>query len=269
MVKEDNPLINADLSRKAINRAVSSQVFQSPLTLFSLIGGVLGLCTGFLFSSSVFIYVGVGLLAFGLFGKLFNYFFRRGALESSYIREIQEKQEEYLSKLPERLSVAFTEHGHENGLKQLNELEKSFIDFDNLLDRKFSSKGLTLGRFHASANQVRMSALAKLEIISDLLKSIESIPEDLASDDQEISEAKKARINHRSDALKDIEQYHHDIENCLTSISEISVEVARIGTNSDSDILFETQLESLDRLAKRASQFKKERWKLWKLTKQK
>jgi DNA repair ATPase RecN len=153
-------------------------------------------------------------------------------------------------------------YGWTKGLNQLDELEKSFGDFQVLLKRRFSQKGLAYGRALGDVEQVKEGALKSLELVIDRLRAIESIPDNLAEDlsqyedDSESFKFIKERIGHRKKTLQDIKESHIKVEKALTSISELSIEIANIG--SDEQDKFDMYLVELRKLASQTSQFGRE-----------
>jgi uncharacterized coiled-coil DUF342 family protein len=253
-----------DVSTSAVKKAVRSEALQSPTTLYTTVLGVVGLSGGLVMTSPMLAIIGGGFLIFGLGKGIVDQTFLQSVYEKKYLRDVREKQRKYLDELPGRLSKMFEESGESQGLKQLTELEASFEDFNVLLEKKFSAKGLTLGRFQTVSQQVRGVALEKLLMIVDLSKAIESIPAGLVRELEKLDKNDKSRneiqerVNQRNEVLETISTLHRDVESCLTRISDISIQLAKVGQDEELNYKFEGLIDVLRNLSTQTKSLKKE-----------
>jgi hypothetical protein len=259
--KGSGDLVAVDYSKEAVAKAVLRAAVENPLVTWPAALGVVG-TTAVLAGLAPWWVALLLLVGPGIFGA--KYFLRYDAEAESYLKAMRDLQRRVVAEMPARLRASLKEAGCDRGLQQLDELENSFADFQQLLQRKFSARGLTLGRFLGSAEQVRAGALYKLQMVLDQMKAVESIPADLeeklklqAQNDQ-AAHLIQERINHRREALRAIEQLHTDVEACLTRLSEISIRIANVGMGEDEDVKFEAYLGELQALAAQASTFHKE-----------
>jgi hypothetical protein len=259
--KDGADLAPLDFSREAVARAVLKAAAENPLVTWPAAIGVIGttaVLTGLApWWVALLLLVGPGVLGA-------KYFLRYDAEAESYLKAMRDLQRQVVAELPARLGASLKEAGSERGLQQLDELEKSFADFQQLLQRKFSARGMTLGRFLGTAEQVRAGALYKLQMVLDQMKAVESIPDDLEAklkrqgQNDESARLIQERINHRKEALEAIDHLHTDVEASLTRLSEISVRIANVGMGQDEEVKFESYLGELQALASQASVFHKE-----------
>ncbi len=259
--KGGTDLVALDFSKQAVAKAVLKAAAENPLVTWPAAIGVIG-TTAALTGLAPWWVALLLLVGPGVFGA--KYFLRYDAEAESYLKAMRDLQRRVVGEMPARLRAALKEAGSERGLQQLDELENSFADFQQLLQRKFSTRGMTLGRFLGSAEQVRAGALYKLEMVLDQMKAVESIPDDLEAklkrqpQNDEAARLIQERINHRKQALAAIEQLHTDVEASLTRLSEISVRIANVGMGEDEEVKFEAYLGELQALASQASTFHKE-----------
>jgi hypothetical protein len=253
----------ASFSKEAIEKAVLKTALEEPITLYSSVLGTLGLMGGFVFTSPGVALTGGGVLLLGVAGKIINFFFRHDALEGNYLSNLRRKQQLYIAELPNRLKESLQEYDSEKGIRQIEELENSFDDFQEIIKGKFSTSGMTLERYLGIVEQLRIQALEKFEIIISLYKSVESI--DVKTLERELKQSRnretdaiKQRLGHYERAQEEIDRLHDDIEQSLTAISELSLQIAQVGNDEDSETKFETTLETLRSIVQGAAQMKKE-----------
>ena len=250
-----------DFSKQAVAKGVLRAAIENPLVTWPAAAGVVG-TTAAVAGLAPWWLALLLLVGPGVFGA--KYFLRYDAEAEKYLRAMRDLQRQVVAEMPTRLRAALKEAGSERGLKQLDELEKSFADFQQLLQRKFSTRGMTLGRFLGTAEQVRTGALYKLQIVLDQMKAVESIPGDLEAQLKRPGQSAEAirliqeRIDNRQHALAAIDRLHTDVEACLTRLSEISVQIAGVGMGEDEEVKFEGYLGELQALASQAPQFHKE-----------
>ena len=258
------PAPAADLSARAVQRAVVANPLQNPVSLYPLVLGIGGGVAGWLFLSPIAGAVGAGVVLLSIASGIINYCFRYDAQAAGYMDRMRALQRNYIAGLPDRLRASLAECGSTRGPRQLEELERSYKDFVALLDSRFSRRGLAYNRFLAVTEQVRAGALEKLQMVVDNKKAISSIPEEeltrqLAKLPADSDDARLIceRLEHRQAVLKTNDRLHTSVEETLTRISELTVQIAQIGSG-DSDVQFENYLEELQALASRAAGFHKE-----------
>lgn len=253
----------ADYSKEAIEKNVVSRTLQKIYVTYPVLIGVVGAGGGYLLTMAPLMYAG-SLAAFGGISLwVFDYFFRYDENARAYIDAVRDSQRKYLAEMPDRLRKELLARGSERGVRQIDELEKSFKDFQELLRGKFSANGLTLGRFQIAVEQVRAGALEKLQSVIDNLQAIESIPADLETQlrrskaNDKAAEHMRERVEHRKEALARIDSLYADVEDSLSRISEMTLRVANVGT-AEQENGFENFLDELRKLAAQAPSFQKE-----------
>jgi hypothetical protein len=253
-----------DVSAGAVQKAVVSNTLQHYASLVPLFVGIPASAVLGLFFPVAGMVAGASMAFLGISAGVVNYCFRYDAQAARHLDKIRELQRRYVAEQPDRLRKALAECCSNRGPEQLEELERSYQDFCELLERRFSHRGLSYNRFLAVTEQVRAAALAKLQMVVDNKKAIASIPErdltkQLARLPRESEDARliRERLDHRQAVLDLNDRLHTSVEETLTRISELTVQIAQIG-NGDGEVQFENYLGELQALAKRASGFQKE-----------
>jgi hypothetical protein len=259
--RDGDELVPLDFSKEAVARAVLRAAVENPLVTWPTALGVIGTTAALAglapWWAALLLLVGPGVLGT-------NYFFRYDTEAKKYLRAMHDLQRQVVAEIPGRLRAALKAAGSERGLQQLDELEKSFTDFQQLLQRKFTTQGMTLGRFLGAAEQVRAGALSKLQMVLDQMQAVDSIPGDLEAKlkreapNSESARLIQERIDHRKEALAVIDRLHTDVEASLTRLSEISVRIANVGMGEDEEAQFEAYLGELQALAQQTSALHKE-----------
>ena len=261
MEQRGTDLASLDFSMKAVSRAIRKTAVENPLVIWPPVVGVIGTVAVLVLGAPwmLVLPLGMGASAFGI-----KYFLQYDAEAAKYLRAMRNLQQQFVAEIPAHLEADLKAANSERGLMQLRQLEHSFADLHQLLERKFSSRGMTLGRFLGTAEQVRAGALYKLQMVLDLMKAVESIPADLEEQirdkGQESDEVRLVceRVHHREEALEKIEHLHIDVEESLTRLSEISIRIANVGMDEDKEVEFESYLHELQTLASQASTFRRE-----------
>jgi hypothetical protein len=259
--RDGDDLVPLDFSKEAVARAVLRAAVENPLVTWPTALGVVG-TTAALAGLAPWWAALLLLLGPSVLGT--NYFFRYNSQAEKYLKAMRDLQRQVLAEMPGRLRESLKAAGDQRGLQQLDELEKSFADFQQLLQRKFSARGMTLGRFLGAAEQVRAGALSKLQMVLDQMQAVDGIPADLdaklkrEAPNSESAKLIQERIDHRKQALAAIDRLHTDVEASLTRLSEISVRIATVGMGEDEDAQFESYLGELQALASQTSALRKE-----------
>jgi hypothetical protein len=250
-----------DFSKQAVARAVLRAAAENPLVTWPAAVGVIG-TTAALTGLAPWWLALLLLVGPGVLGA--KYFLLYDGEAERYLKAMRDLQRRVVAEMPGRLRASLKEAGSQRGLQQLDELEKSFADFQQLLQRKFSTRGMTLGRFLGTAEQVRAGALYKLQMVLDQMQAVDSIPGDLEAtlkrqgQSDESARLIEERINNRKAALAAIDHLHTDVEASLTRLSEISVRIANVGMGEEEEVKFESYLDELQALASQTSAFHKE-----------
>src|SRR3989344_3614038 len=179
-----NDLVPApvDMSARAVHRPVLADTLQSPVSLYPLALGIGGGVAGWLFASPLFVLVGAGAALFSIGSGIVNYCSRYDTQATVYVDRMRRLQRDYIAGLPDRLRQSLAECGSSRGPRQLEELERSYKDFTDLLNSRFSRRGLAYNRFLAVTERVGAGALERLQVVVDNKRAVSSFPEqELAS----------------------------------------------------------------------------------------
>lgn len=157
---------------------------QHPLTLFPTAVGMLGGLGTVLFGTTPLIAaVAAGGIVIGVGSFLVNYFARGEHYFQKFLQEAHRKSVIQMQSLLDQLKTSLKKKEipednikyAEQSLDQLDHLFKMFEAFKNLLNQKLNPNELTFVRYFAAADQVQLSVLDNLKVISVKLKSIASI----------------------------------------------------------------------------------------------
>jgi len=256
----------ADFTQSEIDATVNQQVRNDPITL-SL--GVVGVGAGALsfawggLEAPLLLWLFAGLSSVSAGGK---YAVDRTTRRAELVRRLVMQRRAWLDgevdRLATRLRTEFTARDLVAPLRQLDELETSYGDLRDLLDSRFSDRGLSKDRFVGNAQQLREQALERLSLIIDELDAVDSIPvNDLNArleagglsevEDRSIRE----RLGHYDNAQATIQTYQDDVEAALARISHISTQIPKIGADNAS---FKRYLAEMERYADGVSAFDRE-----------
>jgi len=255
-----------DFSQKNLDSAVRHKSNNNPVTLGTGVAGVGAFVLGAAWFGSSLPFWLIGLGGVALVGAGGNFLLDRTARRTGYIAKLVTERRQWLDKevdrLASRLRQEFQQRDLHKPLSQLTELESSYRDLQDLVNSRFSDRGLTKDRFLGNAQQLRETALERLALIVDELDAVESIPvQDLRKRLQsgkltEVEETSiKERLGHYDSAQDTIRTYQDDVEQALARISRISTQIPKVGADDDS---FTRYLLEMERLADGVSAFERE-----------
>lgn len=253
-------------SRKELEKQAVDQTGQSWMTLGPLVGAGGILLLGGIGLELALIPVATASLALGAVGLGHFWHGAYGPGKDKRMRDFVIKRREWLNQETDRRAGAVRRQleqiGEEQGIRQLDELQNSFRDFLELINRRFSDHGLSKGRFLGTVEQVRAGAITCLGAVCDYHLAIESIPDDLEhrvpdNETKAMRDNRLERVRHRKEAVETIQMLYHKVEEAVTHISKISMEVASMEISDTSDRQ-EMLLVELAELAEQTAHFKRE-----------
>ena len=239
-------------SKESISRAVRSETFLHPLSLYPVSLGIVSGLGAFLFNAPLFFTITGAFIALAGSTALVNFFFREQAIARRYLdaltAEFAAHRQKTLKNLNRELAEAaqlpeLRGHGVQ-GHEQMQRISKKYDHLRELLDRKLQKNELTYGRFLGAAEQVQLSVLDNLIHISALLGSIGSIDlayikqrqQDLRSldtisdaDKREFQTLKK-RASLRQSQLGQVNQLLTENEESMTAMDETIAAVVAMRT---------------------------------------
>jgi len=177
-------LTTIDFSQKSVNKAVLSQIFQNPLSLyFTAFAGIFLFANLMIFGIPFLLYSTLIALALGVGSFFVNLFFRKDSFASKYINKINKlmeiQQQNILSDLKQNLakykSIKGLKNYSEQAVKQFEKMKSRFSSFKKLLADKYDSRELTYARFLGTAEQLYLSTLDNLTNIANSLESVSTI----------------------------------------------------------------------------------------------
>ncbi|MCI4625984.1 MAG: hypothetical protein L3V56_08480, partial [Candidatus Magnetoovum sp. WYHC-5] len=174
----------ADFSKKAINKAVLTKTIGHPVTVYSVVSGLLGVVASVVFEPSLYILgIAISGLTLGASSWIINYFFRSDTFAERYIKELSSSIEKHKVELLKKVGKELRDFKKLNGIEsyatqgaeQFIKIQSKFNSLKGVLTEKLDVKELTYGRYLAVAEQVYLSVLDNLTEIVTLLTSINAI----------------------------------------------------------------------------------------------
>ena len=147
-------LATADFSKEAMEKAVLKSVASSPLVSIPAAIGVVGIAAFAAGAMLPPVLIAALMSGLGIGGGIFalNYWGPRYETNAhNYLETIRNIQRKFVAEMPKRLEADLKAAGSDRGLEQLQQLESQFDDFQELLQRKFSNSGMTMGRLLGTA----------------------------------------------------------------------------------------------------------------------
>lgn len=234
------------LSPKEIQKAVLDASISHPLTLYPVIGGVLGATGTVVIAPSVtgiVLATVVGLAGVG--HGLFQIFAGATRVEQEIYRRYQEKMEEKQRTILKHLESDLNDVGSSEGVRQLRKLNEKFEIFRALLGKKLSPGELTYSRYMNRATTVYNATLDNLEEIANNLKAISAINiqeidekldqisgSSLTGDNSPVRETLDHRKSLYNSRLQRVNELYGANESALTLIDVSAVELASITTSA-------------------------------------
>lgn len=263
-MKPKNPL-----SQQAVNKAVLTGSLQHPLVLYSAVTGVLAAVGGAVFHLGALpLLVTAGGGAVAVAGWMYAYFGKRDDYSQAYFAQVharlmREKRQK-LSKLKKDLNQV----GSDQGIKQLELLERKYRNFEEILVGKLSPTEMTYSRYLSIAEQVYLAVLDNLDSVFMALKSISAVDTEhlrqrlshLSTQETQATEREKQTLQKRLDLYQ--QQLNHVAEQlfanerALTELDEVSAKLATVQIDKGrADLDLEMAMEELKKLAERTDQY--------------
>ncbi|MCH9670485.1 MAG: hypothetical protein K0U93_03460 [Gammaproteobacteria bacterium] len=255
----------ADLSKKAVSRAVLENTAQHPLAVYPTVVGVLGGIGAVLFGPGV-LTVGalVGGLGLGVGGWAYQYFARGDRHAQRFVESIQAQLERRMQLVRRELDDDFEELGDQRGQQQLRSFTDKFENFRALLSRQLDPNELTYQRYLAIAEQVTLAGLDNLKAVCLNQRSVSAIKVDelthrLHNESGLSAEEKRAletRIALHTDKMAEVTNLYVQNEEALTQLDHVSAKIASIQTGSGhAQMDMEAAMSELRVLADRAERY--------------
>ncbi|MHC1725224.1 MAG: hypothetical protein AB9866_04300 [Syntrophobacteraceae bacterium] len=281
MRKEEqlNASIIRDFSQDAVGKAVLQNTLQHPLTLYPLVLGILGTAATVLLNFPFTVLLGsITAMGGGAASWVVNFFFRTDSFAKQYIQECQEavarRRQKLLeiihSELTECGSIACAEGLSNQGLEQLEQIQKRIVNLREILSDKLDSSELIYSRYIGVSEQVYLSVLDNLRDLIPILKSVSSINcehianrlkelhqlDSPADSDREEIETLTKRKALCSQQLQKAKVLLTRNEAAMTQMDDTTAAVANMDTDqAGASIDLEAAIEELQRLAKIAQQY--------------
>ncbi|MGI0118871.1 hypothetical protein [Zooshikella sp. RANM57] len=258
-----------DLSKKAISKAVLKRSLQSPFLLYPTVVGVLSTAAMLFFDFSTIALMGaITGFAGASLGWIYEYFIQENNHIIAFLGQIHEsmvvKRNEMLKKLESELNSVDSKEG----IRQLELFKKKFDNFQDILQKKFTSTELTFSRYLAIAEQVFLAGLDNLEGVALGLKSVSAMDTEslhkkivkLTEDGSATAELERKTLQSRLDMYESQLQRMHDLlvtnEQALTQIDNVSTQLANIKTTSGrAKVDMDIAMQELQQVAERATDY--------------
>ena len=259
-----------DFSPQAIQKEVVKSTAKKPYVLYPLAVGILGAFAAALLEPSFLtIAAAIGGSAIGLGAWLFNATLRREVFANRYLKQLRETLSQRVDGSIHSLENNLVDIDSQEGLDQLDRLQKKFNAFKQILHRKLDENELTYGRYLGMAEQVFLAGLDNLKLLSDLLKGTSVIDAEhlarrivqLESKSSPSKSEKKelAALLERQSLLyqqkSKTKQLLAQNEEAMTKIDVVMAKIGGMETGAGHATMdMESAMQELERLAKRTVQ---------------
>ncbi len=269
-----------DFSQQAIGKAVLRHTIQHPLTLYPMVLGVLGATAAVVLDFPFAVLLGsITALGGGVMGWVVNFFFRSEVFATRYIHGCQEAVALQRGRLMDTMyedlgqcrSIAGSEHFAEQGIAQLEQVQKRLVTLRELLADKLNRSELSYGRYLGAAERVYLAVLDNLRDVTTILKSVSTIDPAYLSHrlnelkqlknptdaDREENETLVKRRALREQQLQRVNVLLTRNEEAMTQMDDATAALANLDTDESRPSLdLETAIEELQKLARASQRFK-------------
>lgn len=222
-----------DYSKEALSKAVRRAAIENPLVMWSTSIGAIGSLSAFLLGTSWLFAVPL-LLAAGVFS--INYFIRRNAIAMSYMLDYSVASRKQAEILAAYLHDEFAELTYERGARQIEMLQRHLETIAHMLEERFDKNDISYQQFMGPAEVLYVKTLNVLKDAAIQLRANQTfdkdydgkakrgvIEEDNVTRRKELHEGGVRRFDELTDS----------IESAITGLAELTHDVARIGSGSN------------------------------------
>jgi len=208
-----------DFSKAAIQRAVSAEITQHPVTIYSGVGALIsGLYMALInFSPGSFLLC-IGLSLFCAASFVFNKSFLQQNYEMKYVEKLRESMRILRERAVHKLEQDLRRFECPEGVEQIDSLREKYESLVSVIERKVPEEGLVHSRFLGMAEQVYKNGLDNLQQVVVCLDSISPI--DPKTVERKIREL-KARVGVNPSLQKSIDLLSNTLEMRKSRILEV------------------------------------------------
>ena len=264
-----------DFSPQAVKRAVLMRTLQRPRVLYPTAVGCLGgLAALLLGPAAVFVVPALLGLGVGAGSWAVDNTINQQKNSAEYLLRLRERISGQRSASLARLQGNLGKLGFQAGLEQLDQLQKKFDAFQDLLGRKLNPEELTYGRYLAMTEQVFLAGIDNLNRVADTLLALATIDitklqariHELETDnveskgqDLEIQTLRERMVFHDQQRER-IDQWLGENEAAITQMDRVMAAIADLDTSTGhASMTMETAMQELKGLAERASSYSVQR----------
>jgi len=261
----------ADFSHAAIKKAVTANGLQDPLFLYPTAAGILSFAAMMVLGlAPAWIGLGVAGVGVGVTALGYKLGFRREYLAHKYLNEIHETLNSRRLQMVGDLTARLQKLDFPQGIRQLQQLQKKFQNFVDILNMALEPEEITYGRYLGIAEQVYLSSLDNLERVSGALASVQTIdPQEIDFRIKEIhadgivteaESTEQATLNQRktlreSQALK-VDTLMAQNEQAMTQLDLTAAALAEMKTRTGQATMdMESAMTELQDLVARSSEY--------------
>lgn len=277
--QKSNPPKICDFSEQATKKAVLTETFQHPLTLYSTAVGFLGSMSFLLFGPTLLASAAVlGGFSLGAGSLAINYLFRRDTFANRHVEKLHQALVKHRQEVLKNIKRDFRDlqklSGFESfadqGAEQYSRIQTKFKNLESVLAEKLSSGELTFSRYLGTAEQVYLSVLDNLLTTASTLKSVatidtryiqkrldtlDSLDQQAEADKQEVDTLKK-RLDLRKKQLDRVNTLLTKNEIAMTEMDNTTAAISQMKTvQGQANTDLETAMRELEELAKRADDY--------------
>lgn len=263
-----------DFSSSGIKSAVSSEINQHPLTIFS------GLTTlGSVLYMGLF---GMGALPFAISlssfflassSYVFNKYFRKESFEKKYVENLRKILRKNTELAILNLKKELTDFNCPEGAQQIDDFREKYESLVSVLQKKLKPGGLAYSRFLGMAEQVYKNGLDNLQQVVAYLDSISPIrPTEIDNKLVNLRKRQKTDISvkaeietlentlhMRQERLTQVDQLLRKNETAMAQLDQTAMDISTMKTNEDQATTdMEMAMNELIHLSEQFKNFKAE-----------
>ena len=254
-------LSSGEIKKKTLSTSVQQPISIYPSAL-GILGGMYLLTFGF---SVIALGLCLGGLVMGAGGWLFEYLVRGPKHALNIVNRFRESLEKKRRESISRIQDALSSLQHKDGLHQLEQLNKKFNNFEQVLAKKLNSGELTYCRYLAMGEQVYLNALDNLEQLGFCLQSVSAINMERVNDKlSRLGEASPERepLLARAQLWHEQQQKARmmlsENENAMTQLDRVTARLAEIRIKEGrAQMDMENAIAELELLISKASQYER------------
>jgi len=243
--KEERLPAVIDFSTTAVQKAVSTEINQHPLTVYSGFAALgLGLYMSLFGPSSALFGFGLGCLLMSSGSYVFNRFFRQEVFQKNHVENLREQIRRNTELAIVHLQKELKKFNCPEGAKQIDLFKEKYESLVSVLQKKLQPGSLVFGRFLGMAEQVYKNGLdnlqqvtANLDSISpinphEIIRQLEKMQRRADSSEAEIN-ALKNTLQKRTERMAEVDRLLRDNVLAMARLDQTAMDISTMETSKE------------------------------------